>query len=172
MESVASPENNDVVLQAAGICKSFPGVCALDGVDITVRRGRLNAVLGENGAGKSTLMNILAGVFLTDAGTVKLIGKPVAFRNPREAQSAGISIIFQELNLVPGLSIAENIFIGREPLNRLGLVDYRRTINLCGARRSAGDTAAFSHRDFSSDRWCGTQPTHGKARGVRAGGLE
>jgi ribose transport system ATP-binding protein len=126
MESVASPENNDVVLEATGISKSFPGVRALDGVDITVRRGRLNAVLGENGAGKSTLMNILAGVFPPDSGAVKLLGKPVAFKNPREAQSAGISIIFQELNLVPGLSIAENIFIGREPVNRLGLVNYGR----------------------------------------------
>jgi ABC-type sugar transport system ATPase subunit len=98
----------------------------LDGVNLTVRRGRLNALIGENGAGKSTLMNILAGVFPPDAGTVTLEGKPVSFKNPREAQAAGIAIIFQELNLVPDLSIAENIFIGREPLNRFGLVDVAR----------------------------------------------
>jgi ABC-type sugar transport system ATPase subunit len=116
----------DVVLEASGIMKSFPGVRALDGVRITVRRGRLNALLGENGAGKSTLMNVLAGVFPPDAGTILLGGKPVAFKNPREAQDQGIAIIFQELNLVPDLSLAENIFLGREPINRFGLVDYAR----------------------------------------------
>jgi len=121
------PHNPDgVLLQARGITKSFPGVRALDGVDLTVRRGRLNALLGENGAGKSTLMNILAGVFPPDNGTVVLGGRSVSFRNPREAQAAGVSIIFQELNLVPELSIAENIFVGREPRTRFGLVDFRR----------------------------------------------
>jgi ABC-type sugar transport system ATPase subunit len=121
-----SPAKSDVLLEASGITKSFPGVRALDGVNITVRRGRLNALLGENGAGKSTLMNILAGVFPPDAGTIVLEGRTVSFKNPREAQAAGIAIIFQELNLVPELSIAENIFIGREPLNRFGLVDFPR----------------------------------------------
>ena len=117
---------NDVLLQASGITKSFPGVRALDGVDLKVRPGRLNALLGENGAGKSTLMNILAGVFPPDSGTVTLEGRSVRFPNPRTAQVAGISIIHQELNLVPELSIAENIFIGREPLTHFGLVDYAR----------------------------------------------
>jgi ribose transport system ATP-binding protein len=121
-----SPGKSDVLLEATGIAKSFPGVRALDGVNISVRRGRLNALLGENGAGKSTLMNILAGVFPPDSGTVELEGRPVSFRNTREAQEAGISIIFQELNLVPELSIAENIFIGREPMTRFGLVDFKR----------------------------------------------
>jgi ribose transport system ATP-binding protein len=124
--SSPATQPNDVLLEATGIAKSFPGVRALDGVSLTVRRGRLNALLGENGAGKSTMMNILAGVFPQDSGTVTLEGKPVSFKNPREAQAAGISIIFQELNLVPDLSIAENIFIGREPLNRFGLVDFPR----------------------------------------------
>jgi len=123
---MTAPASNDVLLQASGITKSFPGVRALDGVNLTVRRGRLNALLGENGAGKSTLMNILAGVFPPDSGTVTLEGRPVGFKNPREAQAAGISIIFQELNLVPELSIAENIFIGREPMTRFGLVDFAR----------------------------------------------
>lgn len=117
---------NDVLLKATGITKSFPGVKALDGVNLTLRRGRLNALLGENGAGKSTLMNILAGVFPPDAGMVTLEGRPVSFKNTREAQAAGISIIFQELNLVPELSIAENIFIGRELKTRFGLVDFPR----------------------------------------------
>jgi ABC-type sugar transport system ATPase subunit len=115
----------DILLQAHGISKSFPGVRALDNVDLTVRASRLNAVVGENGAGKSTLMNILAGVFSPDAGEIFLAGQSVSFQNPRAAQDAGISIIFQELNLVPDMSVAENIFLGREPRGRLGLVDFR-----------------------------------------------
>ena len=111
------------LLEARGITKSFPGVRALDGVQITVQPGRLNALLGENGAGKSTLMNILAGVFPPDAGEILLAGRPVRFRSPRAAQQAGIAIIFQELNLVPGLTIAENIFLGREPRTATGLLD-------------------------------------------------
>ena len=114
----------DMLLAARGISKSFPGVQALDGAAITLRRGRLHALLGENGAGKSTLTNILAGVFPPDEGQIELAGQSVRFRTPRQAQAAGISIIFQELNLIPGLSVAENIFLGREPRSRLGLIDY------------------------------------------------
>lgn len=113
-------------LEARGIRKSFPGVQALVSAGITVRPGRLNALLGENGAGKSTLMNILAGVFPADSGTITIDGEPVAFRSPREARAAGVSIIFQELNLVGGMSVAENIFLGRQPLSAWGLVDRRR----------------------------------------------
>jgi ABC-type sugar transport system ATPase subunit len=123
---VSRDPTDDVLLQASSITKCFPGVRALDGVHITVRRGRLNALLGENGAGKSTLMNILAGVFPPDTGTIQIEGKPVSFENTRDAQAKGISIIFQELNLVPELSIAENVFIGREPMTKLGLVNYGR----------------------------------------------
>jgi ABC-type sugar transport system ATPase subunit len=97
---MSSPENN--VLEARGISKSFPGVKALDDVHLTLRRGRLTALLGENGAGKSTLMNIVAGVIPPDAG---------------------IAMIFQELNLIPHLTVAENIFLGCEPLTRLGFLD-------------------------------------------------
>lgn len=117
---------NDMLLEARAITKSFPGVMALNGVRIEVRRGRLNALLGENGAGKSTLMNILSGVFLPDAGEILLDGKRVRFASPREAQAAGIAIIHQELNLIPYLSVAENVFLGREPLTPLRLVDYGR----------------------------------------------
>jgi len=123
---VSNAAEADVLLEARGITKTFPGVRALDNVQITVRRGRLNALLGENGAGKSTMMNILAGVFPPDAGEILLAGRPVRFASPRAAQQAGISIIFQELNLVPHLSIAENIFLGREPRNAVGLLDYGR----------------------------------------------
>src|SRR3972149_4085515 len=113
----------DVLLAAHGISKSFPGVRALDNVPLSVRGGPLHALLGENGAGKSTLMNILAGVFPPDGGARPLHGRLVRFRNPRDAQDAGIAIIFQELNLIPHLSVAENIFLGREPLAVTGLID-------------------------------------------------
>jgi ribose transport system ATP-binding protein len=119
-----NPVSSDVLLQARGISKSFPGVRALDGVDITVRRGRLNALLGENGAGKSTLMNILAGVFPPDAGEIRIDDRLDVFQSPGDAQRAGLAIIHQELNLLPELSVAENIFLGREPRTRLGLIDY------------------------------------------------
>lgn len=125
---MTSPSASPPLLQARGIFKAFPGVQALAGAGITVQPGRLTALLGENGAGKSTLMNILAGVFPPDAGTIALDGRPVAFRSPREAQAAGVSIIFQELNLVGGLSVAENIFLGRQPLTPWGLVDRRRML--------------------------------------------
>jgi ABC-type sugar transport system ATPase subunit len=114
----------DVILEARGISKCFPGVKALDGVSLTLRTGRLTALLGENGAGKSTLMNIVAGVFPPDAGELLLAGQPVHFTSPRQARDHGIAMIFQELNLVPGLTVAENIFLGREPLRRCGLIDY------------------------------------------------
>jgi len=114
------------LLEARGIFKAYPGVQALADAGITVHRGRLTALLGENGAGKSTLMNILAGVVAADAGTVALEGHAVAFRSPRDAQAAGVSIIFQELNLVGGLSVAENIFLGRQPRSPWGFIDRRR----------------------------------------------
>ncbi|KXI26756.1 sugar ABC transporter ATP-binding protein [Paraglaciecola hydrolytica] len=113
----------DIVLEALDICKSFPGVRALDKVSLTLRKGRLTALLGENGAGKSTLMNIVAGVFKQDSGDVKLAGETVSFNTPREAREAGISMIFQELNLVANLTVAENIYLSREPLNKLGFID-------------------------------------------------
>lgn len=116
----------NILLQATGITKTFPGVRALDGVNLELRAGRLRALLGENGAGKSTLMNILAGVFPPDAGSIRVDGRDVQFATPREAQEAGIGIVFQELNLIPHLSVAENIFLGREPKNRFGMIDYPR----------------------------------------------
>jgi ribose transport system ATP-binding protein len=119
-------DGTQILLRATGITKSFPGVRALDGVALELRAGRVRALLGENGAGKSTLMNILAGVFPPDAGSIHLDGNEVRFANPREAQNAGIGIVFQELNLIPYLSVAENIFLGREPRTRLGFIDYPR----------------------------------------------
>jgi ribose transport system ATP-binding protein len=112
------------ILEARDIGKRFPGVVALEGVSLGVRGGSVHAVVGENGAGKSTLMKILSGVYRADAGRVLLDGRPVEFRSPRAGERAGVVIIHQELNLVPALSVAENIFLGRAP-SRFGFVDRR-----------------------------------------------
>jgi ABC-type sugar transport system ATPase subunit len=114
------------VLEARGIAKSFPGVRALDSVDIDVGRGEVHALVGENGAGKSTLMHVLAGVYQPEAGDIMLDGAPVRFRNPHDAIAHGISVVFQELSLVPGLSIAENIFANRQPVGALNFIDRKR----------------------------------------------
>jgi ribose transport system ATP-binding protein len=112
-------------LEMRGIRKSFPGVAALDGVDLVVSKGEVHVLLGENGAGKSTLMKVLSGALKKDAGEIRLDGRAVEIESPRHAQRLGISIIYQELNLVPQLSAAENIFLGKEP-RRFGIVDRRR----------------------------------------------
>lgn len=114
------------ILEMRGITKCFPGVKALDGVDFSLTCGKLTAVLGENGAGKSTLMRIIAGSLQPDRGSYLYNGMKVDFRTPKEAIEAGIAMIYQELNLIQELSVAENIFLGREPLNCFGLVDYRK----------------------------------------------
>ena len=101
-------------MAARAVTKQYPGTTALDGVDFAVRRGRVNALIGENGAGKSTLMRILAGVEQPTAGTLELDGRPVRLASPRDAAARGISMIHQELNLLPNLSVADNIFLGRE----------------------------------------------------------
>jgi ribose transport system ATP-binding protein len=115
----------ETVLSMSGVTKRFPGVVALDGVSLALRCGEVHALCGENGAGKSTLMKILGGVQQADAGEIVYKGRPCRFRSALEAQGAGIAIIHQELNLVPHLSVAENIFLAREP--RKGpFVDTRR----------------------------------------------
>ncbi len=107
----------DVILTMKGIDKSFPGVHALDHVDLEVRKGEVHALMGENGAGKSTLMKVLTGIYHKDSGTITYEGKEVEFTNPREAQDAGIVIVHQELNMLGHLTVAQNIFIGREYMN-------------------------------------------------------
>jgi ribose transport system ATP-binding protein len=116
---------SDSVLEVAGVNKSFAGVHALRDVDFSLRPAEVHALIGENGAGKSTLIKVMTGVHRPDAGTVELAGRAREFRNPLEAQAAGISTIYQEVNLVPLMSVARNLFLGREP-RRLGLVDTRR----------------------------------------------
>ena len=105
---------SELLLEMRGIVKQFPGVLALDNVDFDVRRGEVHALVGENGAGKSTLMKIVSGVYERDGGEVFFKGQRVNFTTPRQAQVAGISTIYQELNQVPQLSITENIFLGDE----------------------------------------------------------
>ena len=104
----------EVILTMKGIDKSFPGVHALDHVDLEVCRGEVHALMGENGAGKSTLMKVLTGIYSKDEGSITYEGREVEFTNPREAQDAGIVIVHQELNMLGHLTVAQNIFIGRE----------------------------------------------------------
>jgi ribose transport system ATP-binding protein len=113
------------VLEGVNITKQFPGVLALDDVSVAFYPGEVHAVVGENGAGKSTLMKVLAGAYRPDGGQLVLDGRPVTFTHPSEAQHAGISIIYQEFNLLPERTVMENIFLGREP-SRFGVIDYGR----------------------------------------------
>ncbi|MFI1722455.1 sugar ABC transporter ATP-binding protein [Streptomyces sp. NPDC020489] len=114
------------VLAVRGLSKTFPGVRALDDVDLTLHAGEVHALIGENGAGKSTLIKLLTGVHRPDAGEILLQGREVSFATPLEAQKAGISTIYQEVNLIPLLSVARNLFLGREPRTRFGVLDMAR----------------------------------------------
>src|SRR6201996_7501920 len=111
------------------LCKIFPGVRALHDVRFELMAGEVHALMGENGAGKSTLMKILAGVYTRDSGEILCDGQPVEFQSPRDAQGVGIGIIHQELQLMNHLTVAQNIFIGREPKQAFGLLLDDRTLN-------------------------------------------
>jgi len=115
---------SNVKLELNGISKSFPGVKALDGVNIRLRKGTVHAVMGENGAGKSTLMKIINGLYQKDSGRILLDGKEVAFSSPLESAEAGIAMIYQELNYFPELTIEENVFMGRQP-SKAGIVNWK-----------------------------------------------
>ena len=112
------------LLEAEGVRKEFPGVVALDGVRLQIRPGTVHALMGENGAGKSTLMKIIAGVYQPDTGEIRLKGKPVKLTTPLAALDAGIAMIHQELNLMPYMTVAENVWIRREPMKGLGFMDF------------------------------------------------
>src|SRR5271166_3797244 len=114
------------ILEMLNISKAFGGVEALRDVSFSCRKGKVHALLGENGAGKSTLIKILAGAYQADSGEVVFKGQRYAGFTAREAIATGISIIYQELNLVQLMTVAENIFLGREPSNRLGVIDTQR----------------------------------------------
>jgi inositol transport system ATP-binding protein len=120
--------DQDTILVMENISKSFPGVKALSEVGLTVRRGTVHALMGENGAGKSTLMKVLIGMYIADSGTVTFQGQPVEIDNTEMALKMGISMIHQELSPVPYMTVAENIFLGREPRGKLGLIDKRKMI--------------------------------------------
>jgi ABC-type sugar transport system ATPase subunit len=120
--------SSDTILELRGITKQFPGIKALDKVSLELRRGEVHALIGENGAGKSTLMNILGGVLRPDAGDIILAGQPAHFTNAAEASRHGIAVVFQELSLVQGLSIAENILFNRQPTGPLGFIAAQRLI--------------------------------------------
>ncbi|MCD7866796.1 MAG: sugar ABC transporter ATP-binding protein [Clostridiales bacterium] len=115
----------DIILTMKGIDKSFPGVHALDHVDLEIRRGEVLALMGENGAGKSTLMKVLTGIYTKDSGTITYEGKEVEFHSAKEAQNAGVVIVHQELNMVNHLTVAQNIFIGREFKKGFGIDDKK-----------------------------------------------
>jgi ribose transport system ATP-binding protein len=116
---------NDVILEVRKINKEFPGVKALNGVDLILRRGEVQALVGENGAGKSTLIKILAGVYRKDAGEILFEGTPLELHSAHDSLKRGIKVVFQELALVPQLSVAENVFLESFPLKRGGAIDWR-----------------------------------------------
>ncbi|WP_448821210.1 ribose ABC transporter ATP-binding protein RbsA [Cetobacterium sp.] len=116
--------NKEIILQMKDICKSFPGVKALDGACLNAYKGRVMALMGENGAGKSTLMKIMTGIYTKDSGTIFYRGNEVAFKGTKDSQESGIAIIHQELNLIQHMNITENIFLGRELTNSFGKIDW------------------------------------------------
>ena len=111
------------ILRAEKINKSFPGVTALRAVSINLQEGEVHLLLGENGAGKSTLMKIFSGLYSIDSGDIFIDGQKVTIRNTKDSQDLGIAIIYQEFNLVPHLTVAQNIYLGREPLLKSGNID-------------------------------------------------
>ena len=117
----------NVVLEMRDISKNFTGVRALSHVDFTLRKGEIHALMGENGAGKSTLIKVLTGVHEFESGSIHMNGenKDIINHSPQEAQANGISTVYQEVNLCPNLTVAENLFIGREPRNKVGMINWK-----------------------------------------------
>ena len=111
-------------LELTGISKSFPGVKALDSIDVTFNGGTVGGLVGENGAGKSTLLKILSGAYTPDEGTITINGQGHAFKSTSDALNAGIAVIYQELNLVPEMTVAENMLLGHYPKKKSGLIDF------------------------------------------------
>lgn len=126
MDCCAMEASMEPVLRMIGISKSFPGVKALSHVDFDLRKGELHALVGENGAGKSTLIKILSGLYKADEGEIIINGEKIVSSGLKEMIEAGIGVIYQELNLVPHLSVSENIFLGREPRTKIGTIDWKR----------------------------------------------
>ncbi len=129
LASASNGEGAKVLLEMKGVHKGFPGVRALSGVDLVVKSGTVHALIGENGAGKSTLMKILAGIYQPDEGSIRFKGEPVAIADPRASINCGIAMIHQELSSIPEMSIAENVFLGREPVFGLTRIVDTRTMH-------------------------------------------
>ena len=138
------------LLETRGLSKRFPGIVALDDLDFEADAGEVRAVVGANGAGKSTFMNILAGVFPPSSGEIRLAGQRVAVTSPRAARELGINVVFQEFSSTAELTVAENIFLGREPVSRYGLIDRKRQ------RRDAAEILGRYHLDLSPDALVGS----------------
>jgi ribose transport system ATP-binding protein len=142
---------NGELLRTYELTKTFPGVVAVDKVDFDVRAGEIHALVGENGAGKSTLIKILGGVYIADGGKIIMDGKEVSFTSTHQSHESRISVIYQEFNLVPDLSVAENIFIGREPKTAAGaLIDFRK-LNAMAAEVLATLDMPLDVKSFVSD---------------------
>jgi len=144
--------NTSPILEMRGITKRFPGVLALDNVNFTAHTGEIHSIIGQNGAGKSTLMKILAGDYAPTQGEILLNGDPVSFNNQRESRAQGVSIVYQELSLLPNLSVADNIFLGREFKNK-GLIDQKRIV-----RESHGVLATLGVEEIDVNQKLGRLP--------------
>src|SRR3954470_11447961 len=140
------------LLELAGITKSFGGVTALRSVDFALAAAEIHGLVGENGAGKSTLMKIIAGVHVDYQGEMRVDGQPVHFASPRDARRYGIGMVHQELSIVPALSVAENVHLGNQPRNRLGLIDWP------AMRRGAADHLAALGIDVDPRATAGSLP--------------
>ena len=116
--------NHNRIVEIRRLSKAFPGVKALSNVDFVLRRGEVHGLMGENSAGKSTLIKVLTGLYKRDAGEILYEGKPFELSSPVEAPKHGISTVYQEINLIPALSVTENIYLGRQP-TRSGRIDWK-----------------------------------------------
>ncbi|MDR1468624.1 MAG: sugar ABC transporter ATP-binding protein [Spirochaetaceae bacterium] len=148
-----------IALEMIGVTKRFPGVTALDDVTLQVRRGTVHALMGENGAGKSTLMKCLFGMYQMDAGKIILNSEERSFENARDAMNAGVSMIHQELSNVPKRSVAQNIWLGREPLNKFHLIDHRKMVDdtrelLSGLNFNFNPNAVMGSLSISQQQGC------------------
>ncbi len=151
--------SGDVIFEMKGITKVFPGIKALDAVSFSARAGEVHALVGENGAGKSTLMKVLSGVYQAEEGDIFLRGQKVRFQHPLESLAQGVSVIYQEFSLLPDRTVAENIFLGREPTRRWGLLDTERmrretqdVLALFGDRHRFGPDSLVSDLDVAQQQ--------------------
>ena len=139
-------------LELAAISKTFPGVRALDGVSIAARAGEVLALMGENGAGKSTLLKVMTGAYQPDGGHIAVDGAPVKFTSPQDSRSRGIRVVYQEPDIIPGTTVAENIFLGDLPRRAGRLVDWRRLNAEAAALLSAFRFGRKLHPGLSAER--------------------